>query len=94
MSRQMLIVSYDVSDNRRRYRLDRLLQGYGERVQKSVFELFVDLADRAVLEREIAAIIDPKADGVRVYPLCTVDRPGVRTAGAAVHARDWDYLLV
>lgn len=35
-------VAYDISENRRRYRLRRLLLGFGEPVQESVFLCWLD----------------------------------------------------
>jgi CRISPR-associated protein Cas2 len=37
-----LVVAYDVTCDRERSRVDRLLKGYGFRVQKSVFEVCTD----------------------------------------------------
>ena len=45
-----LLVAYDISDNRRRNRLHRLLRGFGEPVQKSVFICWVDVGRRRRLE--------------------------------------------
>ncbi len=39
-----LIVAYDISEDRRRNRLHRLLRGFGEPVQKSMFMCWVDAA--------------------------------------------------
>jgi CRISPR-associated endonuclease Cas2 len=45
-----LLVAYDISDDRRRNRLHRLLRGFGEPVQKSVFICWVDARRRRRLE--------------------------------------------
>ncbi len=45
-----LLVAYDISDNHRRNRLHRLLRGFGEPVQKSVFICWVDARRRRRLE--------------------------------------------
>lgn len=64
------IVCYDVSDDRRRRRVANTLDGYGDRVQGSVFELPVDrtLLDKCI--SEITAIIAPDIDRIAVYRLC------------------------
>lgn len=46
-----LLVAYDISENRRRTRLHRLLRGFGEPVQRSVFLCWVDAPRRRRLER-------------------------------------------
>ena len=45
-----LLVAYDISDGRRRNRLHRLLRGFGEPLQKSVFVCCVDGVRRRRLE--------------------------------------------
>mgnify|MGYP000246900574 CR=1 FL=1 len=65
----LLLVAYDVSDNRRRARLHALLSGYGQPVQESVFECELDDARRRSLQRALKRTVRP-GDRVRLYPLC------------------------
>lgn len=65
------VVCFDVSDDRTRYRVAKVLKGYGYRVQKSVFECprltekkLLTLVDR--LDR----LIDHTTDTVRFYRQC------------------------
>ncbi|HHP7244558.1 MAG TPA: CRISPR-associated endonuclease Cas2, partial [Elainellaceae cyanobacterium] len=37
----LVLVVYDIANNRRRQKLSKLLEGYGRRVQESVFECFL-----------------------------------------------------
>ena len=65
------LVSFDIPDDSTRKEVGEVLQEYGLRVQRSVFE--IDCPSRARLEklkRSIARLIDPEADSVRFYPLC------------------------
>ena len=64
------VVCYDVADDRRRRRIAACLDGYGDRVQESVFELVVD---RVLMENclaEISTLIDLSEDNIAVYRLC------------------------
>ncbi len=64
------VVCYDVVDNRRRYKVAACLDAYGDRVQRSVFELPID---RTLLDKclaEIANLIDADADNIAIYRLC------------------------
>ena len=66
------VVAYDIPDDRRRTRLAKALEGYGDRVQDSVFE--VALPNDNLLERlkyEVLKEISPAEDLVRLYPLCS-----------------------
>ncbi len=64
------IVSYDITETKRRTRLRKNLLRFGNPVQYSVFEC--DLAARQFvnMKKTIAAIIDKNLDNVRIYPLC------------------------
>lgn len=59
-------VVYDVSDDRERRRLDRLLCGFGFRVQKSVFECRLTRAGLTALLRGIEAL-KLETGSVRLY---------------------------
>lgn len=50
-----------------------LLEGYGERVQKSVFECELDPQRETALRLVLSSLIDGEAAGVRIYPLCEKD---------------------
>ncbi len=65
------LVSYDVPDDRRRNRVAKLLQGYGERVQYSVFECVLDDDQYAALRRRMARLVNAQEDSVRFYRLGT-----------------------
>lgn len=64
------IVCYDISDTRRRNKVARAVDDYGNRLQYSVFEVRLDDAQRRALLKELEEIIDPDADSIYVFPLC------------------------
>ncbi len=64
------LVAYDTPDDRRRYRLARILEDYGDRVQYSVFEVSVDAQHREWLLARLRAVVDPQEDSLRLYPVC------------------------
>ncbi|MBA2277603.1 MAG: CRISPR-associated endonuclease Cas2 [Chloroflexia bacterium] len=66
----LLVVAYDVANDRRRVRLHTLLLGYGDPVQESVFECELTPRQAAALKREVARRVRPGADRVRYYALC------------------------
>lgn len=68
-----LVVTYDISDDRRRNRVAHVLEGYGERVQKSVFECELDPQRETALRLVLSSLIDGEKGGVRIYPLCEKD---------------------
>jgi CRISPR-associated protein Cas2 len=60
------VVVYDISSDEERRNLDILLQGYGFRIQESVFELRLNRRMRDELIRKITAL-DIKSGFVRIY---------------------------
>ncbi|WP_457621965.1 CRISPR-associated endonuclease Cas2 [Persephonella sp.] len=75
------IVCYDISDNRKRQKVAKLLKGFGIRTQFSVFE--VDCS-RSVIEAILIAvdsIIDP-IDKFFVYPVDDKNLKKIKRIGA------------
>ncbi len=65
------VIIYDISDDKRRRLLSDLLEGYGKRVNRSVFECLISSAPKLKkLKEKILEITDKKIDSVRVYTLC------------------------
>jgi len=69
-----VLVTYDVNtqtpEGRRRLRhAAKTCLDYGQRVQKSVFELKVDPAQWAECKLRLKELIDPKEDSLRFYYL-------------------------
>jgi CRISPR-associated protein Cas2 len=65
------VICYDIADDRRRTHLSKALDGYGRRVQYSVYEAVLNrqLFDKMVAR--IASIVDADADRVTIYGLCS-----------------------
>lgn len=70
----MLVLVYDVADDRRRATLFKRLKGFLTPVQESVFE--GDLPSRrwTELRRTVDRTIDAGEDSVRIYALCRACR--------------------
>ena len=65
------LVSYDIVPDRRRTKLAKLLEGFGSRVQRSVFECDLTPPQFALLHGRITKLIKPdEGDSVRIYRLC------------------------
>jgi len=64
-----LAVTYDISEDKIRTRVFRILEKYGAWKQYSIFELEISAVQRVRLEDEIRGMIK-KGDRVRIYQLC------------------------
>jgi len=67
--RHWYIVSYDVSDDKRRNKVAKCLEGYGERLQFSVFRTFLSKRGLARLRFEINQQLGD-SDGLLIVHLC------------------------
>jgi CRISPR-associated protein Cas2 len=63
----LLLVVYDIADNKRRVRLAHFLEGYGRRVQESVFEYFVPLSEVKKVFEQVKRRVKESEDNVRFY---------------------------
>ena len=63
----LVIVVYDIPDNKRRKKLSDFLEGYGRRVQYSVFECFISLDEMRSLYEKTKKKVKPQEDNVRFY---------------------------
>jgi CRISPR-associated protein Cas2 len=63
----LVLVVYDVPDNKRRTKLAKFLEGYGRRVQFSVFECFLSLDEMQQLYGLVERKIKVEEDNVRFY---------------------------
>ena len=66
-----VVVIYDIVNNKERKKVSDILEGYGIRVNKSVFEC--ELKNEKTKEKmieEILNIVNPKRDSVRIYAIC------------------------
>jgi CRISPR-associated protein Cas2 len=70
MSKQFVLVVYDISNDRRRTKLHNTLLNHGTPVQYSVFECLLDAEGLTRMKKATARVIKPRVDRVRYYYLC------------------------
>ena len=63
------VVVYDIPDDKRRKKVSDLLEGYGQRVQYSVFECILTQTQYNELRERLRKRVKLSEDSVRFYPL-------------------------
>lgn len=63
-----ILIIYDITNNKRRYRMVKLLKGYGIRVQRSAFECILTTKKYEKLIKEIEKLFNEE-DLIRTYKL-------------------------
>lgn len=66
----LIVVSYDIPDDRRRLRLANAIKDFGARVQYSVFECHLESAELEKLRKRLQKLVEPAEDSVRIYRFC------------------------
>ena len=70
MERKFIVLMiYDIVDNKRRNKMVKCLEAYGVRVQKSAFEAFLNRRQYEKMLQESSILIDEAVDSLRVYVL-------------------------
>ena len=64
------IIAYDIENDRTRNKIAKILEGYGIRVQKSVFECKLTKRELSTLEKKFNELINTKTDSVLIQFLC------------------------
>jgi CRISPR-associated protein Cas2 len=94
-----ILITYDVStetaEGRRRLRkVAKLCEGFGLRVQKSVFECVLSEADHERLWHRLEKVVDPEEDSLREYRLEAPREHYLRTMGKTPEFDSRDPLVV
>jgi len=88
------VVVYDVVEDRTRDKVADCLEDFGDRVQKSVFEVDVDADRYGRMVELLLKLIDPETDSVRIYPICSTCLGKLRILGQGVVISHPDVVIV
>jgi CRISPR-associated protein Cas2 len=78
----LYVVAYDISNDRRRTRVHKLLCGYGDWTQYSLFECWLTRQQLVELRVKLKKVLQT-GDSLRFYPLCKACVVRVETEGSA-----------
>jgi CRISPR-associated protein Cas2 len=79
----VLLVAYDIPDDRRRAKVAKVLLRFGRRVQYSVF--LVERGSAREIATALARVIDASVDDIRIHPLCATCEAKVLLLGPKAH---------
>ncbi|WP_262966762.1 CRISPR-associated endonuclease Cas2 [Methylobacter psychrophilus] len=94
MSSRLWVIAFDVSSQRRRYRVVKRLRQDAVPVARSVFEGILTPGRLVNLKADLAQHIDPLTDSIRFYPACAWCEENILRIGVGVdRAQAADYYL-
>lgn len=91
---QRWVVAYDSPCEKRRRKLATLLEGYGVRVQFSVFECQLRPETLNQLRRRLERLIKPDQDRVRLWPLSVRSCARIVNLGIIVPAPGFSDIVI
>jgi CRISPR-associated protein Cas2 len=89
LGQQTWVIAYDTPSNSRRRKLAKLLEGYGLRVQWSVFECHLRREQLQQLRQRLERLIVPEDDSVRLWPVPERSCALVIHLGRTTAPADW-----
>jgi len=75
MARRYYLITYDISDDKRRNKIFKLLEGQGDHAQYSVFLCDLSRSELASTRADICDIINQREDQVLILDLGTNTNP-------------------
>ncbi|NJL05811.1 MAG: CRISPR-associated endonuclease Cas2 [Chloroflexaceae bacterium] len=79
----LYVVAYDIAVDKRRTKVHRVLCGFGQWTQYSLFECWLTRRQVVELRAKLAEVLDARVDSVRLYGLCGGCAGKVETIGGA-----------
>jgi len=68
--KQFIVVAYDISDDKRRQKIAKVLEQHGIRCNESVFECLLTESRINALKQKLNRLVDLQEDSLLIYFLC------------------------
>ncbi len=89
-----VIVTYDITGDKRRAKLHRFLREFGINTQKSVFECDVSRDELKAIRRFGRARLDLAVDKLRIYHLCKRCYGNAEVQGRGIRITQLEYQIL
>jgi CRISPR-associated protein Cas2 len=91
--KQFTIISYDISDDKRRSKAAKTLEDFGTRVQYSVFECRLEPAQLQQLKKRLQPYVKETQESVRIYHISADDVSRIEIIGSGQVTQDKPFYL-
>jgi len=79
----LYVIAYDISNDRRRTKVHKILSAFGEWTQFSLFECFLTPKQLLQLKHRLDQHLNPEEDSVRFYYICERCAAKAKTVGSS-----------
>jgi CRISPR-associated protein Cas2 len=91
--RNLYVVAYDIPDDKRRTKVHKLLKGFGQWTEFSLFECFLTKKEVLLLRARLEKHLRANEDRVRIYMICDACLAKVETVGLKEPEEVTSYLI-
>lgn len=88
------VVAFDISNGKKRNAVAKACKEWGFRVQRSVFEIFMDSSKVGEFSEKLLNLINPDRDTIRLYPLDKDNDDNIVIIGLGKPVRQLSYAIV
>jgi CRISPR-associated protein Cas2 len=88
-----LLIAYDIANPKRLYRVAKVMEDYGARVQRSVFECRIGDKELAALLERVKRILRKREDRIHIYYLCAACQQRFEQYGRGQLTTDTEVLI-
>ena len=89
----LYVVAYDISDDKRRTQVHKVLKGFGTWTEYSLFECFLTKKELLQMRDKLSKHLNSQQDRVRIYMICNSCLSKVETVGIPEPNEDTFYLI-
>jgi len=93
LERTLYVIAYDISNDRRRTKIHKMLCGFGEWTQYSLFECYLLDKEWVALRGKLDKLLKPEEDNVRFYYICAACVAKAETIGSEKPAEKSVYIV-
>ncbi len=87
------VVAYDIPDDKRRTRVHKILKGFGQWTEYSLFECFLTKKELLQMRAKLDRYLNNQQDRVRIYTICDACLPKIDTIGIPEPVETTSYLI-
>src|SRR6266576_6465434 len=89
----LYVVAYDIQDDKRRTKVHKVLKGFGEWTEFSLFECFLTKKELLQMRAKLDKLLDSRTDRVRIYTICDICLTKIETVGIPEPVEQMSYLI-
>ena len=89
----LYVVAYDISDDKRRTKIHKILKGFGQWTEFSLFECFLTRKELLQMRAKLDKYLDSRTDKVRIYLICDACMTKIETIGIPEPKEETSYLI-